>query len=63
MSIGPIGGANAIPSPAARNVGKPESGELPGAAEHDGDADDAGVRAPTAKASSAPAPGHVNLKA
>lgn len=64
MSINPIGGA----SPAqghvgAGNVSRPEAKEAPGAPEHDGDSDDAGKKVAAANASSAAAPGRVNVRA
>jgi hypothetical protein len=55
MSIAPIGATGAHIPPAA--VQKPESAELPGAVEHDGDSDDgAATSAPAA------APGRVDVK-
>lgn len=63
MSISPIGGVNAAPSQTSHNLSKPESGELPGAPDHDGDGDDGAKTAPTANVSNAVVPGRVNLKA
>jgi len=63
MSISPIGGVNTVPSQAAHNASKPESGEVPGAPDHDGDADDGATKTPNAKVASAAVPGRVNLKA
>jgi hypothetical protein len=63
MSIGPVVGVNAVPSHAAHNVSRLESGEVPGTPDHDGDADDSATKAPIAKASKAAVPGRVDLEA
>jgi len=61
MSISPIGGASPVQNNVATsNVSKPESKDVPGAADHDHDSDRAGTTAAAAKASS---PGRVNVKA
>jgi hypothetical protein len=62
MSIGAIGGVSPAQSAAASNVGKPEPGDVRGAAGHDGDADDAGAKTAAASASGATSTGHVNVK-
>ncbi len=59
MSISPIGGVGPAPNhPVTNTVGKPESTEVPGAPEHDGDGDDGAAKAPKI-----PTPGQVNIKA
>ncbi len=64
MSISPIGGVSPVQSHVASgNVSKPESNEVPGAPDHDGDSDNAGTKVAAAKASSAAASGHVNVRA
>jgi len=62
MSISPIGGASPIQSQGIGNVPKPESGEAPGAPDHDSDSDNTTRKIPAATPSS-PTVGHVNLKA
>jgi hypothetical protein len=62
MSIGAIGGVGPTQSAAASNVSKPESGEARGAADHDGDADNAAAKTAAASASGAMSTGRVNVK-
>ncbi len=65
MSITPVGGAapaqsHAVPTPPA----KPETAEVPGAPDHDGDSDNGAAHALTQAASPAKiTPGQINLKA
>ncbi len=64
MSIGPIGGVSPAQSHVVSgNVNKPESNEVPGAPDHDGDSDDGVAKAAASKASSAATPGRVNVTA
>jgi hypothetical protein len=64
MSIGAVGGVNPTQSHISiANSGKPESGEVRGAPDHDGDSDDAGAKTSAAKVSGAATPGHLNVKA
>jgi hypothetical protein len=64
MSVSAVGGVNPVQSHVAvANVGKPESGEVPGAPDHDGDSDDARTQPPAAKVSGATIAGSVNVKA
>jgi len=63
MSIGAIGGVSPIQGHAtAVSIGKPESKEVPGAPDHDGDADDTGAKVSPASAPRATAAGRVNVK-
>ncbi len=60
MSISPIAGVGH----AAPTTPRPEAAEVPGAADHDGDGDDAAGRAAARPASVAPpVPGRVDTKA
>jgi len=62
MSINPVAGAGAPQHLASvSNAGRQESSETPGAADHDGDADDA-ARTTTVPSANV-TPGHVNVKA
>ncbi len=64
MSIGAVGGVSPAQSHVVlANMSRPESGEVPGAPDHDGDSDDAGTPVPAATVSSAAVAGHVNVKA
>lgn len=64
MSIDPVGGVGSAQGHAPLpSVAKPESGEVAGAPDHDGDADDAATQAPAAKASGVTLPGTLNVKA
>ncbi len=64
MSIAPISGASSLQSfSAASSARRPESGETPGAADHDSDSDNASVQSTSAGASSASASGRVDVKA
>jgi hypothetical protein len=63
MSIGAIGGVSAQSSIPASSVHGVESKEVPGAPDHDGDADDTGVKVASAKASGTTAPGRVDVSA
>jgi hypothetical protein len=65
MSINAVGGVSPVPSHAApASVAKPESAEVKGAPDHDGDADDSAAHAPAQAATGSSAtPGHVNVKA
>jgi hypothetical protein len=63
MSINPVGGASPVTvhQPVA-STAKLESGEAPGAADHDGDADNGGTP-PAARAAAVTLPGTMNVKA
>ncbi len=61
MSISPVAGAAQHPATVS-NAAKPESIETPGAADHDGDADNSAARA-AAPQSPSTVPGGVNVKA
>jgi hypothetical protein len=61
MSISPVSGV-AAHLPATSSAGKPESSEVPGQPDHDGDADDTVARS-TAVVPPSGKPGHVNVKA
>ncbi len=64
MSISPVGGVSPAQSHVAlANISRPESGEVQGAPDHDGDSDDAGMPAPAATVASTAVAGHVNVKA
>jgi hypothetical protein len=65
MSITPVGGAVPVQSHAAPTASvKPEAAEVPGAPDHDGDADNGSAHALTQAASPAKiTPGQINLKA
>ncbi len=64
MSIGAIGGVSPVQSNAAvSSAAKPESGEVPGAPDHDGDSDNSGASAAQASASVTTGAGRVNVKA
>lgn len=64
MSIGAVGGVSPAPSHVVlANMSRPESGEVPGAPDHDSDSDDAGTPASATTVSSAAFAGHVNVKA
>jgi hypothetical protein len=56
MSISPIGGASLQSMLQVPSAAKPESAEVPGAPDHDGDSDDTGT-------SAALTPGSVDLTA
>lgn len=65
MSINPIGGAAPVQSHAVpTSTAKPEAAEIPGAPDHDGDADNGAAHALTQAATPAKiTPGQINLKA
>jgi len=58
MSINPVAGATGAPAQAPA-AAKPESAEVPGAPDRDGDSDDSKAAAPAGKITA----GHVNIKA
>lgn len=60
MSIGAIGGVSPVQSNAAA---KPESSEIPGAPDHDGDSDDSGAKTAQAGAAGTTGAGRVDVKA
>lgn len=59
MSISPIAGVGH----AAPTTPRPEAAEVPGAADHDGDGDDAARAAAPPASVAPPAPGRVDTKA
>ena len=64
MSISAVGGVSPAQGHVAlANISRPESGEVPGAPDHDGDSDDARTPAPASTVSNAAVAGHVNVKA
>jgi hypothetical protein len=64
MSIGAIGGVSPMQGHAlAGSVSKPESSEVPGVPDHDGDADDAGTKVAAAPAADVKGTGGIDLKA
>jgi hypothetical protein len=64
MSISAVGGVNPAQSHVAlANISRPESGEVQGAPDHDGDSDNVGTQAPAPTVPSAAVAGHVNVKA
>ncbi|HME04437.1 MAG TPA: hypothetical protein VKG38_15560 [Solirubrobacteraceae bacterium] len=63
MTIGPVPAAGAVPNhAAATRASKPESKEVPGARDNDGDAEDTAKSAQAASPSST-LPGRVNVRA
>ncbi len=64
MSINAVGGVSPAQSHVALpNVSRPESGEVQGAPDHDGDSDDAGRPTTAATAATTAVAGYVNVKA
>jgi hypothetical protein len=61
MSISAVGGASPVQSHVAPS--KPESSEVAGAQDHDGDSEDAGAKVAAVSASSAKAAGRLDVKA
>lgn len=63
MSIGAIGGVNPIQGhSAAGSISKSEAGEVPGAPDHDGDADDTGTKVSPAATDGTKVAGRVDVK-